>query len=128
MNYLKQGSTVIAESAQPILWDADRGGFVVVETNTVYTQPGLVAENNPVAPLQVTLFQARTQLRRAGLFDAVDAYIEHHKSTDPESWEAWNYANNCYRNSELVVHLGTLLGLTSAEMDQLFVAAALIEV
>lgn len=79
-------------------------------------------------PNQVTLFQARTQLRRMGLFQAIDDYIEAIKATNPEYWEAWNYANNCYRDSSFVQSLAALCNLTNEQTDAAFIAANKIEV
>lgn len=77
-------------------------------------------------PAEVTMFQARAVLLQAGLFDAVDAAM---KALGPKSVElqAWEYANHFTRHGALVTAMAAQLGLTDAQLDDMFRAAALIE-
>lgn len=67
MNYLKDGERIIAQSAEAILFDPDRGGFFVVEDNAIYSQPGLTAENAPPVPATITKLQLTLGMVLAGL-------------------------------------------------------------
>ncbi len=73
MNYLKDGARVVAQSAQPILFDADRGGFFVVEQNAIFGQPGLTAENALIVPAEITRLQLAMGMAAAGLITAAEA-------------------------------------------------------
>lgn len=73
-------------------------------------------------PTQVTNFQARAALIAAGLFSQVDTAIK--QSTDPVARQAWEYANDITRHGALVQSMATQLGLTSTQLDALFVQAA----
>ena len=78
-----------------------------------------------VVPASVTNFQARAALIAAGLFDQVDAAV--HASGDQLAIQAWEYANNVYRQSSLIAQLGAALGLTEQQIDALFITAAAID-
>ena len=77
-------------------------------------------------PQEVTLFQARATLRSASLFDAADAAVT--ALGDQNATDAWTRASVVLRNSALVNQLGTQLGLTDPEIDDLFRQAETIEV
>jgi hypothetical protein len=76
-------------------------------------------------PTSVTNFQARAALIGAALFDQVDAAVR--TSGDPIAVQAWDYANTITRHGTLVNAIGTGLGLTSEQLDDLFRQAATIE-
>ena len=65
----------------------------------------------------ITPRQARLALHRAGLLDEVAAMLAADK--EMEIW--WEYSLDIQRNHEMVIALGTQLGLTEAQLDQLFV-------
>lgn len=77
----------------------------------------------PQVPQSVTNYQARAALLRAGLFGQVDAAVKA-QGADSEAYQAWEYANNVYRDSPLIAGLGAALGLTAQQIDGLFVVAA----
>lgn len=74
----------------------------------------------------VTMRQARLALLRAGLLDNVAAAI----AAIPDETQRraaqieWEYAAIVERNSALIQHLAPALGLTEAQMDELFATAA----
>lgn len=74
-------------------------------------------------PQQVTNYQARSALISADLFSAVDAAV---KAQGPASqaYHAWEYANVFSRSSPFIADMGAALGLTTEQIDALFVAAA----
>ena len=75
-----------------------------------------------VVPNCVTNYQARRALLEANLFVTVDTMIKSLDSADP-IYQAWEYANLVYRNSEFVLNLGQQLGLTDEQIDNLFIEA-----
>jgi hypothetical protein len=89
-----------------------------------------VAELAPPAiggvPQVVTRRQARQALLLAGLLDSVQAAI----SAIPDTTQRrlaqieWDDSQNFERQRPLLVSLATALGLTSAQLDQLFVTAS----
>jgi hypothetical protein len=72
-------------------------------------------------PQSVTPRQARLALLGAGLLDAVEAAIAQGPRADQITWE---FAVDVRRDYALIENLGTALGLTSAEIDNLFRTAA----
>lgn len=78
----------------------------------------------PRVPLEVTLSQARTLLRREGLFDLVNDAI--HGSGNSEMVDAWEYGNGLSRDSAILIALAGALGLNDDDIDRMFIAAAAI--
>jgi hypothetical protein len=112
------------ESEGIILWD----GVTPYEPPPGYSlvpedQAPAVAAPEPV-PSEVTNFQARAALLRAGLFDQVNAAVY---QAGGEAWQAWEYANTLTRHGATVTALAAGLGLSDAQLDDLFLAAAGIE-
>lgn len=78
-------------------------------------------------PAEVTMRQARLALLGAGLLDDVEAAIE--AMSDPAKTAArieWDYSNTLRRDHPLVATLGAGLGLTSGQLDDLFIAAGVL--
>jgi predicted Zn-dependent protease with MMP-like domain len=81
-------------------------------------------------PNRVTMFQARAALMQVPasptqtLFDLVDA---HCKAAGGVVFQAWEYANHCYRYGALVTSLAPTFGITDEQMDEIFRQAILIE-
>jgi hypothetical protein len=79
----------------------------------------------PAVPQAVTMRQARLALLGAGKLAQVDAAIA--ALTEPTRTAAqieWEYSNEVQRHNGIVSQLGPALGLTDAQIDALFVAAA----
>ncbi len=72
-------------------------------------------------PLSVTRFQARAALHLAGLLDDAEAAIA---QAHPLSRIAWEHANVYQRDSPTVISISQQLGLSEAEIDDLFKTAA----
>ena len=85
--------------------------------------PEVVAFLNPAPkiPQVVTMRQARLALHAAGLLDAVNAAITQAGGAAAIEWE---YAQELKRDHPLVVSLTPTLGLTSEQLDALFMQAA----
>jgi hypothetical protein len=79
----------------------------------------------PVVPSSASPAQARLALLGAGLLSQVEAIVA---SADAATRIAWDNANVIERNSPTVAALSAALGLTSAQLDALFTAAAAIRV
>lgn len=80
----------------------------------------------PVVPNSVTMRQARLALLGAGKLALVDAAID--SMPEPNKSAArieWEYSHEVQRDNGVVAALGPALGMTPAQIDQLFIAAAL---
>lgn len=76
-------------------------------------------------PQEVTMRQARLALHAAGKLTSVNAAIS--ALPDPPKTAAlieWEYSSTVRRDSQFVAMLGPVLGLDSAALDALFVAAS----
>lgn len=78
----------------------------------------------PYVPYTVTPFQAKAAIYAAGLLPAVEAAIA---SAPKVAQLAWSDATEFTRDSPTIATMAAALGLTSAQVDALFVAAAAIE-
>ena len=79
----------------------------------------------PRVPAAVTMRQARLALFSAGLLSAVDTAID--ALPEPQRTAArieWDYSNELQRSNPLVAALTPALGLTSDQVDALFIAAS----
>lgn len=75
-----------------------------------------------ITPVKVTRHQAKEALRRAGHLSAILAYIP----TVDDGGELalfWSEAEDFHRNHPQLLKVGDALGLTSAQIDALFVVA-----
>lgn len=75
-------------------------------------------------PKVVTMRQARLALNAAGKLAAVEAAINgmsEPAKTNTRIW--WDYSSTVERHQPLVAQLGAAIGLDSAGVDQLFIAA-----
>lgn len=87
-----------------------------------------IPDSDPVVPAIVSMRQARLALLSAGLLANVDAAIAALPSPQREAAQIdWEYATEVRRASPLIAALGPALGLTDAQIDALFIAAAVIE-
>jgi len=122
--------TVIGEASTP--YDILEGETLTLNQDGLgatllrFWQPGL-----PPVPSEVTNFQARAALMQMPganpgptLFDDVNAALQ---AMGGASWQAWEYANTITRNGALVSQMGAAVGLTGAQLDDLFRQAATIE-
>ena len=79
----------------------------------------------PVAPASVTMRQARLALLGAGLLDDVEAAIAALPSPQKEAARVeWEYSQEVQRHNGFVSALAPALGMTEAQTDALFIAAA----
>ena len=87
-----------------------------------YTYFQIAPESNP---WEVTPLQAKLALHGAGLLESIEAYV---KTADKSIQIAWEYASSFNRTSPLLLSLAGGLGLTEAQLDDLFEAARQIKV
>ena len=74
-----------------------------------------------VVPYTVTPFQAKAALLQAGLLDAVKVAV---LAAPPIVQLAWSDATEFTRDSPTIAALAAQLGLTDAQVDDLFIAAS----
>lgn len=79
----------------------------------------------PAVPAQVALWQARAVLDQMGLLATVNAAVA--ASESPALRAVWEYGNVITRDSPGLAALAEALGLTDAQVDDLFRAAAALE-
>lgn len=78
----------------------------------------------PTVPVFVTKAQAKIALYNAGLLDEVEAIVAAHPYPPVRIW--YEAANDWYRANPYVLAIGVELGLTTEQVDDLFIAAALL--
>lgn len=79
----------------------------------------------PYIPQQITPYQGKAQLLTEGMLSDVEAIVS--TSTDPYLKLAWNNAIMWERQSPMIASVAAAMGMTDAEVDDLFVAAAQIQ-
>lgn len=96
---------------------------IYVEGSDVYvlTEGDMSRQPNPV-PQDVTADQARIALLEAGLLDTLNDYIA--QSTDDELKIRWEYGAKLQRSSTYIAAVAVALGLTDAQLDELFIRAS----
>jgi hypothetical protein len=82
--------------------------------------------NAPTVPASVKMWQAKAALAAIGKLEPANAAIAAGGS-DPLKL-AWEYATDISRASASVAAIAGVLGMTSAQVDALFIGAAAIEV
>ena len=86
--------------------------------------PKPIPEGTLVDLSSIAIWRARTVLKNHGLFDTIEAYVEAHKVDNITLYEVWNYGNFIDRNSNFINSLAPMFGLTSEQIDALFLEAA----
>lgn len=80
-----------------------------------------------VVPPFISNYQARTILIQQGYLAKVDVALrgaDQLVMANQIALAAWDYANNFYRSDPLIAAMGAVIPLTSAQIDQMFIAAA----
>ena len=94
---------------------------IVPEMTDAYLLSVIASFDAPSIPEAVTMRQARLALHAAGLLDAVTAAIT---AAGPTAVIEWDYAQEVHRGYGLVAQMAGALGMTDAQIDQLFLTAA----
>lgn len=104
--------------------ESEEGGIGWVWDGENLTSPP--SEPPPVVvPAEVTMRQARLELLSAGKLSSVDAAID--AMPEPQRSAArieWEYSSSVRRDNALILALGPALGMSEAQIDDWFVAAA----
>jgi len=123
-------TTVQYTDDQGTIWTVPLGSGNRLETlmDAWIAQGNAVVPADPVPvviPQSVTPFQAKAALLSAGYMPQVNALMAD-PTTPPMYVLAWNEASVFNRESPTVLALAAKLGMTSAQLDQLFTQAATI--
>lgn len=103
----------------PLVYDADEQR--IIRQWIVVPAP----EPETVVPDRVTMRQARLALHAAGILPQVQPAINALPEPDKTAAQIeWDYSSEMFRNHGFVNILGSQLGLTSEQIDQLFIQAA----
>nr|WP_315467160.1 hypothetical protein [uncultured Undibacterium sp.] len=106
----------------PNLIDASLGGQIGDGWDGTVIVP---AQLPIVVPVAVTMRQARLALLQAGKLSAVNAAIASMSGIQGEAARIeWEFSNEVKRAQPLVAALAPVLGMTSDQLDQLFITAA----
>lgn len=106
----------------------ETGAFVNPETNAEYvawiaegnTPLPYVAPPTPV-PTSISPRQIRQALTRKGLRAAVEAAVA---AGDQDIKDWWEFSTVCERDNEHVISMATALGVTDAQLDDLWTLGA----
>lgn len=121
-NVVEAASAEACAHLEPVAPAPDDVGRGWLYNGSEFSEPPASA---PPVPDVVTPFQARAALRAAGLLDGVLTLVA---AADATTQDAWEYATEFRRTSPLLNGLAQQLGMTDQQLDQLFIAAAAIEV
>lgn len=95
-----------------------------ISTDDTQAPAPIVIDTRPV-PAAVTMRQARLALLQAGKLNAVNAAIASMPGVQGEAARIeWEFSNEVQRAQPLVAALAPVLGMTSSQLDQLFITAA----
>jgi hypothetical protein len=114
----------------PFSWDAATGVITGRENLTTQQNATLTAviaahdSNKTAVPQTVSSMQAKVALSRAGLLTSVQTWVN---SQSAETQLVWNTATTFSRNSGIILAGASALGLSSAQLDALFITAATIQ-
>lgn len=87
---------------------------------TLKIAPYVVPEIIIVIPESITRLQAKLQLSKIGKFSEAEALIQENE----KARIYWNDANNFLRTDEILKGMATALGLSDAQLDDLFLQAS----
>jgi hypothetical protein len=85
-----------------------------------FTEAELAQQLEDAKPKVLTPRQARLALLGAGLYDQVNLAVK----ANPAHEIYWEYALEVKRDDALLIELSTALGITSTQLDELFVAGS----
>lgn len=106
----------------PNLIDADLGGQIGDAWDGENFTP---AQPLVEVPKSVTMRQARLALLQAGKLSVVNAAIASMSGAQGDAARIeWEFSNEVRRAQPLVAALASVLGMSSSEVDQLFITAA----
>ncbi len=112
-------------------WSCHGGVYATLDwEDTEQTKPTeaeiLATMAQPRIPASVHMWQAKAALQSAGKLDAANAAVA--GSGNQNIIMAWEWAPEISRDSPAVAAVGAAIGLASADLDALFIAADAISV
>lgn len=115
MNKLMNGSVVVAESPDPIVWDEQQQAYLV--GSAYYVGQHFTVVN---VPISVSIRQACRALEQVGKLDELEAAI-----AQAPRWVQidWAKCTEVRRDWPAIPLMQPALGMTDAEIDALFVLA-----
>ena len=75
----------------------------------------------PVVPIEVSPWQIRRALNAAGLRASVEAAVA---GASQDTRDGWEFASTVRRDNAMLSGMAAAMGMTSAQLDQLFISAA----
>jgi len=96
--------------------------FDMLGTHSIvdYIEPPIA----PIVPESVSMRQARLALLQSGMLSAVNAVVAGMAGAAGDAARIeWEFSNEVQRHKPLVESLAPALGLTSSQLDQLFILA-----
>jgi hypothetical protein len=100
------------------LWSAQELAAIGLE---LAPEPAPEPGDPNAVPKAVTMVQARIALRAAGLLDQVNAAVT---AADDNTRDGWEYSTVLHRHSPTLAGIASTLGLSEAQVDELFLSAA----
>lgn len=83
------------------------------------------AASSPTVPDSVTMVRARLALNAAGMLAAATQYVANMVGVDGDNARIyWEFSATVERNHPLVLGFAAASGVTSAQLDALFISAA----
>lgn len=105
--------------------DPERKVVVVVREVEPWSAEEIAAHRKAMVPESVTMRQARLAMLGAGILDEVEALIQQMPGDEGRAARIdWEYALDVRRDWPLINALGSQLGLTEQQIDELFIGAA----
>ena len=106
-----------------IAWDGITPWTPPAGTTAVLAPACSIAQPPAPVPQVISIAQAKAALAAAGLLDTANAAVAA-TGANSQTSIAWQYATEFHRDSPNIAAVAAALGLTSAQVDALFVAAA----
>lgn len=123
-NVLKAYGTVTTNAPGDLV-NAEADTFNLTPGQWVFVSGAWQKYDAIIVPRTVTMRQARLALLGAGLLDTVNNTIAGMAGAQGQAAQIeWQYSSEVQRHKALVQSLGPALGLTDAQLDQLFITAA----
>lgn len=112
---------VIGDASKKETWEVVYSAQATPQQQSAAQQ--LIDQINPNVPSFVSSVQARLALTAAGKRDQVEAAVNAASITVQDYW---HYAGTIERYHPIILQMAAGLGWTSADLDALFIAAAVI--
>lgn len=106
-----------------IKFNAEQNSFEYVEIIVPSIEDNIIEEvpvDENFVPIKITRLQAKLQLLEIGLLDEVEEIVKQDRKVELY----WSDATNFYRTDEILLGMATALGLSDAQLDDLFLQAS----